>query len=82
MATIIKKSASRIRSEVKTFTDAVLGNVETSYNGYEATKAAVTTETWSVKVVTAYYDPTLSQHVLVAEGTWIERYDDNVTPLP
>jgi hypothetical protein len=82
MATIIKKSASRIRSEVKIITDPVLANVETSYNAYEAAKAAVTTETWSVKVVTAYYDVTLTQHVLIAEGTWIERYDDNVTPLP
>lgn len=82
MATILKTSASRIRTETEAFTDALLSNVVAAYNAYEATKAAVTTETWSVHLVQAYYDPTAAKHVFVAVASYIERYDDNVTPLP
>jgi hypothetical protein len=82
MATVIKKSASRIRTVVKTFTNASLGTLESDYSTYEATKAAVTTETWSVHLVQAYFDPVALMHVFVAVASYIERYDDNITPLP
>ena len=80
--TVLKTSASRLRSELKTFTDAVLGNVETAYNSYEATKAAVSSETWSVKPIAAYFDTVASKHVVIAEATFIEHTSDNLTPLP
>lgn len=72
----------RTRTEVKTFANASLPTAEAAYQVYEAAQAADNTKTWSVRVVTAYYDG--ANHVIVAEGSYVERNEDftGQVPLP
>lgn len=72
----------RVRTEVKLFSNASLPTAEAAYQTYESAQAADNTKTWSVRVVSAYYDG--ANHVIVAEGSYVERNEDfqGQVPLP
>lgn len=73
-------SFQRNRSELKTFTNASLGTIESAYASYESTQAADDTKTWTVRVVNAYWDG--SAHVIVAEATYPEINEDPTSQVP
>lgn len=73
-------SFQRVRTEVKTFSNASLGSVETSYNSYESTQAADETKTWTTRVVNSYFDGT--NYILVAESSYPERNTDPTGQVP
>jgi hypothetical protein len=69
---------SRVRTEVKTFTDTVLADLEALYAAYESGKAGDDTKTWSVRVVTSYWDG--ANYILVAEAQYPELSDTGAVP--
>lgn len=77
--TVTTRTSQRQRTEVKTFSEAVLGDLETSFAAYETAKAADITATWSVRVVDSYYDGT--NFILIAEAYYPEKIDDGTLPL-
>lgn len=77
---ILTTNYMRFRSELKTFTNAVLGTVESDYAAYELSKAEDTTKTWTVRVVCAYFDGI--SHVIIAEGSYPERNSNILGTVP
>lgn len=75
---ITTKVPSRVRTELKTFTDTVLADLETAYAAYESGKAADDTKTWTVRVVTSFWDGT--NYVLIAEGQYPELSNTGEVP--
>lgn len=71
---ILTVNFMRMRSELKTFSNASLGAIETAYASYESGKAADTTKTWTVRVVNGYWDGL--NYVLIAEASYPERNED------
>lgn len=69
-----------MRTEVKTFANASLPTAEADYQTYEGTKAVDNTKTWTVRVVTAYYDG--ANHVIVAEGSYPEINENLLGQVP
>lgn len=77
---VVTTNYYRFRTEVKLFSNPSLPTAEAAYQTYEAAQAADTTKTWSVRVVTAYYDG--ANHVIVAEGSYIERNENFYGQVP
>lgn len=75
---ITTKVASRIRTEVKTFEEPVLADLETAYATYESGKAGDTTKTWTVLVRASYFDGT--NYILVAEAQYPELSSTGEVP--
>lgn len=73
-------SFQRVRSELKTFSEATIGNLETSYSAYEAVKAADTTKTWTVRVINSFFDGV--NFFLIAEASYPEINEDPTGQVP
>ena len=73
-------SSSRTRSEVNTISSGTLGGAQTAYQTYEATKAADTTKTWTVRVVNSYQDG--ANYIIIAEATYPEVNTDATGQVP
>lgn len=63
-------STARIRTEIKTFTDSVLSDLETAYATYETDRATVDTKTYSVRVIAAGYNG--ADYFIIAEASYPE----------
>jgi len=73
-------SFQRQRTEVKTFSEATLGDLETAFTTYEGTQAADTTKTYSVRVINSYFDG--SNFILIAEASYPETNTDPTGQVP
>lgn len=77
---IVTVNYFRYRTELKTFVNASIGTCESDYASYEASKAADTSKTWSVRVVNGFFDGT--NYVIIAEGSYIERNENFFGQVP
>lgn len=70
----------RQRSELKTFRQATIADLETDYNAYEVAQAADYTKTFQVKVSASGFDGEMFW--VIAECTWPEISDDPLGQVP
>lgn len=73
-------SSSRKRTEIKTFSEATLANLETAFATYEDTKATDDTKTWTVEVVNSFFDGT--NFILIAQAYYPEQNTDPTGQVP
>lgn len=77
---IITTASRRIRTELKVLSGATTGDLETAYNAYESGLAGDGTKTWSVRIVSAYFDG--SNYIAVAEAQYPETSDNPLGSIP
>lgn len=77
---IVNKTNQRYRSELKTFSDPDIANLDAAYNGYEAGLAADASKTYQTRVIASGWDGV--NYFLFAETTYPEISDDPLGEVP
>jgi hypothetical protein len=71
---------NRIRTELKVFTEASLGDLVTAYNTEEVSLAADATKTWTLQPISFFHDGT--DFNLIAYAYYPEQETDPLGQLP